>query len=335
MALVTVVIPNFNGLKYLDGCLNALSKQVEKTPEFEVLVIDNGSKDGSAEFLKGYRVPETAYSFCGFEPVFLDENTGFCHAVNVGIQKSVSPFVILLNNDTEVYPDFVLNLCESLLGDENKKIFSGSSMMLAWDDENVIDDCGDRYTVLGWAYGRGKGKNRKDFERPCDTFSACGGAAIYRREVFEKIGLFDESHFAYFEDLDIGYRALIKGYKNIFVPGAKVKHFGSAASGSRYNAFKAGLSAENSVYVPFKNMPLLQYLINLPFLVMGSLVKLLFYTKKHLGREYALGLVKGVKKSFSKQGFSNKVFFNFKDLPNLIRIQFKLYLNTVLMVFKR
>ncbi|MBP5198047.1 MAG: glycosyltransferase family 2 protein [Lachnospiraceae bacterium] len=335
MTKVTVVIPNFNGIKYLPGCLKALEQQVHGTPDFDVIVIDNGSGDGSAEYLKEYLIPESAKAFKKLTPVFLEENTGFCHAVNVGIQNSRAPFVILLNNDTEVYPDFVSKLYEAVSGEGSEKIFSGSAMMLTWDDENVIDDCGDRYTVLGWAYGRGKGKDKGAFEKPSGIFSACGGAAIYKREVFEEIGLFDEAHFAYFEDLDIGYRALINGYKNIFVPGAKVKHFGSASSGSRYNGFKARLSAENSVYVPFKNMPLFQYIINLPFLIIGCVIKTLFYVRKGLGREYVSGLLKGIKKSFSKQGFSKKVYFKWKNLPALCVIQIKLCLNTVLMLFKR
>lgn len=98
-----------------------------------------------------------------------------------------------------------------------------------------------------------------------------------------KIGYFDENHFAYLEDIDIGYRARIFGYQNGYCPDAIVYHAGSGASGSRYNAFKVDLSSRNSIYLIYKNMPLLQLILNLPFLLLGFLVKTLFFIKRDLG----------------------------------------------------
>ena len=107
----------------------------------------------------------------------------------------------------------------------------------------------------------------------CDRiFSACAGAAIYRKELLEKIGLFDEAHFAYLEDVDVGYRANLYGYRNLFAPDAAVYHVGSAVSGSRHNPFKVELTARNNLYLIYKNMPPLQLLINLPFLLLGILI---------------------------------------------------------------
>ena len=113
-------------------------------------------------------------------------------------------------------------------------------------------------------------------------FAACGGAAIYRRKIFEEIGFFDEEHFAYLEDIDIGYRAKIYGYHNVFEPSAIVYHAGSASSGSKYNEFKVNFSSRNSVYIVRKNMPLFQIVVNLPFLAVGFLIKTLFFVKKGL-----------------------------------------------------
>lgn len=319
MKEITVVIPNYNGMTWLPGCLAALEEQEPGTPEFEVLVVDNGSTDGSAPYLEERRP--------AVRRILLEENTGFCHAVNVGIQASDCPFVILLNNDTKVKPGFVRGLYEAIRRDG--KIFSVSALMLMWDRPELADDAGDRYCALGWAYARGKGRAAARYNRPAEVFAACGGAAIYRRSVFEEIGLFDELHFAYLEDLDIGYRARIYGYRNCYEPTAEVLHYGSASTGSRYNAWKTGTAAANSVYVIWKNMPFLQWLINLPFLIVGFFLKFLFFCKKKMGILYLKGLWSGCRRSFSRQGRSRKVPFRLKHLGAYLSIQLRLYVNLV------
>lgn len=324
MKEITVVIPNYNGMKYLPECIGALENQEPATPDFTVLVVDNGSTDGSVEYLQE-QCPMV-------ETIFLSENTGFCHAVNVGIEAAQTPYIILLNNDTKVYSGFVKKLHEAIGKDE--KIFSVSAKMLMWDKPEMIDDAGDRYCVLGWAYGRGKGKAAADFDESVEVFSACGGAAIYRKSVFEEIGLFDEEHFAYLEDLDMGYRARIYGYCNTYEPGAQVLHFGSASTGSRYNERKTELASANNIYVIFKNMPLLQLLWNLPFLLAGFFVKFLFFCRKGMGRLYLKGLGKGLKRSLSSVGRQKHVKFQWKHLTNYMSIQWQLYLNTFRILMK-
>ncbi len=319
MDKVTVVIPNYNGERFLEGCLEALYHQDADTPEYSVLVVDNGSTDGSLALMEK--------KFPGTRLEALPENTGFCHAVNVGIRLSETPYVVLLNNDTKVKSGFIKNLTAAI--ETRKDAFAVSAKMLMWDRPELIDDAGDRYCVLGWAYGRGKGKAAEEYEKPCVIFSACGGAAIYRKAVFDRIGLFDEAHFAYLEDLDIGYRAGIYGYRNYYEPGAEVIHFGSASTGSRYNEKKTVLAAANSIYVIGKNMPLLQWLWNLPFLFVGFLIKFLFFCKKHMGVLYLKGLAAGFRKLFSREGRKQKVHFRFKNLGNYFRIQGQLYLNTL------
>ena len=324
MKAVTVVIPNYNGMKYLPDCLASLQKQQEGTPEFSVIVVDNGSTDGSVEELKD-NWPEV-------ETILLNENTGFDHAVNVGIEASGTPYVILLNNDTKVREGFVKALYEAIYRREDA--FSVSARMLMWDRPELLDDAGDQYCVLGWAYSRGKGKAATGYEEPAEVFSACAGAAIYRKSVFDEIGLFDEEHFAYLEDLDIGYRARIYGYHNFYEPAAQVLHFGSASTGSRYNERKTVLSSANNVYVIYKNMPLLQLLINLPFLLMGFLIKFLFFCRKRMGILYLKGLWQGIKRSASKAGRAHKIPFRPVHLKNYFLIQGQLYLNTIRILMK-
>lgn len=319
MEKVTVVIPNYNGIKFLPGCLTSLLAQEPDTPAYGVLVVDNGSEDGSLELLRE-QFPQVRVKA-------LPENTGFCRAVNLGIRMAEAPYVILLNNDTKVRPGFVKALCGAI--ERRPGAFSVSAKMLMWDRPDLIDDAGDQYCVLGWAYGRGKGRPAEGYDRPCRVFSACGGAAVYRKAVFEEIGYFDEAHFAYLEDLDIGYRAAIYGYRNYYEPGAEVIHFGSASSGSRYNEWKTRLAAANNVYVIGKNMPLLQRIWNAPFLAAGFFAKFLFFCTKGMGRLYLQGIREGFRKLGSEEGKARRVRFRPSRLKRYLAIQGQLYMNTV------
>ena len=148
---------------------------------------------------------------------------------------------------------------------------------------------------------------------------------MYRRKLFDEVGLFDEAHFCYLEDVDLGYRARLKGYRNICEPGAVVYHVGSAGSGSRYNAFKVELTAANNLYLIYKNMPFLQILINLPFVIAGILIKHAFYTKRGLGRAHLKGLRKGVSKIFKNT--EKKVSFGKKELRGCVKMQLELWIN--------
>ncbi len=311
---VTVVIPNYNGIKYIRGCMDSLRREKDADCDFDVVVVDNASGDGSLEVLKE--------EYPAAELVALDTNTGFCHAVNVGIKAAETPYVILLNNDTVVKPGFIKALLEAIEKDE--KIFSVSPMMLSMQDESIIDDAGDEYCLFGWAYARGKGKSAANYEKPVEIFAACGGASIYRKSIFEEIGYFDENHFAYLEDIDIGYRARIYGYRNVYEPEAKVLHAGSASSGSRYNEFKIRLSSANNAYMIGKNMPFLQLLFNLPFLFIGFLVKAFFFSLKKMGMLYVKGYLSGIARCFAEEGRKHKVKYRMKHFLNYFKIQISL-----------
>lgn len=308
---VTIVIPNYRGMKYIRGCMDALRRQKEEGAEFTVLVVDNASDDGSLEVLKE-EYPEAKL-------IELAENTGFAHAVNVGIRASETPYVILLNNDTVVKPGFVRTLVEAIEKDE--RIFSVSPMMLTMQDETILDGAGDGYNILGWAYSRGKGRAYTGYQKAKEVFSASGGASIYRKSIMEEIGYFDENHFAYLEDVDIGYRARIFGYRNVYEPMAKVVHAGSGTSGSRYNEFKTRLSSANNAYLIGKNMPPVQLIFNLPFLIAGFLVKACFFTCKKMGMLYIKGYLSGISRCFSKEGKKHRVPYRLKHSVNYFKVQ--------------
>lgn len=314
----TVIIPNYNGMKFIENCMKAMEK--ETSTSYHICVVDNGSTDGSKEWVKN-NCPQV-------QLIELGENTGFCGAVNAGIKATKTPYVILLNNDTEVEYGFVKALEDAL--ESERKSFSVSAKMVDLYNKEVLDGAGDLYCALGWAFALGKGKNVKDnYTKPQEIFSACGGAVIYNKEVLDYLGGFDQNHFAYLEDCDLGYRAQIFGYRNYYTPHAVVYHAGSGVSGSRHNEFKVALSSKNSVYLIYKNMPVLQVIINLPFLIPGFLVKYLFFIRKGLGHTYSKGILNGVKLCCSKEGKSKKILFKWKYFLNYIRIQWKLWINVV------
>ncbi|MFG6334675.1 MAG: glycosyltransferase family 2 protein [Lachnospiraceae bacterium] len=308
----TIIIPNYNGMAYLENCLASLRGEPAR-----VIVVDNGSTDGSRELVQE--------KFPKVRLISLDRNYGFCRAVNRGMEASETTYVILLNNDTEAQTGFVKALEKAMDGDE--RVFSGAARMVRMDAPSRIDDAGDYYCALGWAFAAGRDKPAENYDAPREIFSACGGACIYRRRILQKIGMLDENHFAYLEDVDLGYRARLYGFRNLYVPGAVVRHAGSASSGSRYNAFKAELTARNSVYLAYKNMPPGQMLLNLPFLLAGFLIKQLFFLKKGLGKSWWKGLVKGIGLCRSPEGKKRRVRFDSERLPAYVRIQWELWRN--------
>lgn len=314
--LTTVVIPNYNGIEYLKDCLDSLLKGT-KVPK--IIVVDNGSTDGSRELI------ETRYP--QIRLILFSENKGFDAAVNAGIRAADTGYVFLLNNDTVVDKACVEELENAMEGRD--RLFCAGAKMINMKFPEKIDDAGDFYCALGWAFARGKDKDASGYQKPGRIFSACAGAALYRRELFETIGYFDEEHFAYLEDIDIGYRANIMGYRSEYAPKAVVYHAGSGFSGSRHNPFKVDLTARNSIYLIYKNMPVLQILINLPFLLAGYLIKFLFFLKKGMGRVYLQGIVKGLRLSFSGEGRKNKVKFRGKNLPHYLYIQWELWAGMV------
>ena len=313
MVQVSVIIPNFNGMAYLDGVLQSLEKQT--FTDFDIILVDNGSQDASRVYVKDH------YPRVHILP--LPDNYGFSRAVNEGIRASEAPYVILLNNDTEVKEDFVEILLNSIR--RHPEAFACQAKMLQYSQREILDGAGDSYCALGWAFARGKGKSHTAYNKEEKIFSCCAGAAIYRKSLFETIGYFDDEHFAYLEDLDIGYRARIFGYENWYIPEAEVYHVGSGTTGSRYNQFKIRYSSRNNIYMISKNMPFLQLIINLPFLAAGFAVKFIYFAAKGFGREY----LAGIKNGFQLIRHGRHIDFEFKNLKNYIGIQADLWINPI------
>lgn len=312
----TVIIPNYNGLHFLGDCIESLRAQTYE--RFQILVVDNGSTDGSPAWLLEQ----------GIESILLEENTGFSGAVNAGIRAADTPYVILLNNDIKADPYYVAEMVRAI--ERSDKIFSVSSRMLQMYHPELMDDAGDMYSLLGWAYQRGVGQSARGYKKGRKVFSACAGAAIYRTAVFREIGYFDERHFAYLEDIDVGYRARIYGYDNIYCPSAVVYHVGSGTSGSKYNAFKVKLAARNNIYLNYKNMPFLQLMLNSVPLLAGLVLKYGFFKELGFEKEYAEGLKEGLKTVHTLK----RVKFRPQHLWNYVLIELELLAGTFLYVYE-
>ncbi|MCR5823905.1 MAG: glycosyltransferase family 2 protein [Lachnospiraceae bacterium] len=285
MKKVSVIIPNMDGKHFLEKCLGSLAGV--SFDETEIIIVDNASKDGSVSWIREnhpqVRIIENS------------ENRGFAPAVNRGLTAAEGEYVLLLNNDTEVLPGFIENLCKAL--DEDEKVFGASAKMLMYSDHSLVDDAGDLYTLFGLAFQRGNRKPAAKYCKRAEITAPCGGACIYRKSVLDEIGLLDEAFFAYREDLDLGIRGKLAGYRNVYVPEAQVIHYGSGTankSGKRYNEFKTRLGTRNLVWMNFKNLPFLLHLVNFPFILSGILLKAVFFARHGLTGVYLKALFEGV-----------------------------------------
>lgn len=320
----TVIIPNYNGLEFLKKCVAALKGQTYT--DFLILVVDNGSTDGSRAYLERLDYDKIKY-------IFLNENTGFSNAVNVGIVAANTKYVVLLNNDTEALPDYLAELIKPFEEPGAERIAAVSPMMLKLNQPELLDDAGDGYSILGWAYQRGTGQKvaTAGLKKRKKIFSACAGAAAYRKSALEEIKYapgvyFDPLHFAYLEDLDVSFRLRIHGYNIVYAPEAKVLHVGSGTQGAKYTPFKVRISARNNIYLHYKNMPFLMLFLNLPGIAVGTLIKYLFFIKKGFGKNYLYGLWEGLKGL--KECRAHKTFFKPSRLLIYVKIELMLILGT-------
>lgn len=298
----------------MEVCLCSLKNQVFQ--DFEIIVVDNGSSDGSAGFIKK-EYPEIVVE-C------FKENRGFVRAVNRGIEMSEGEYIFLLNNDTELDKNCLFAADKFL--EKNKDVAICATKMLYFDNHSVINDVGDNFSVYGIASQRDKGEvDKGQYNKQEEIFGACAGAAFYRREVFRKIGLFDEDFFAYLEDVDIAFRAQLAGFKCVFLPEAIVYHVDGGTS-RKINNFSRFYTLRNSLYVIVKNMPMILLFKFFPYILLGQ-IRNFFMGIKHR----CLGLIFCVYFDFLKNFLNllrkrkdiqkNKIVSN-KYLINIISRQY-------------
>ena len=315
---LSVVIPNYNGISLLEKCLAALDKQ--DFTDYDIIVIDDASTEKGAE--------ETVAAYPRARLIKHSENRGFAASVNDGIKASDAEYVFLLNNDAYV-DDGCLSTLVKAMDAESKNTFSIQCKMLSARNHALIDNAGDFYNILGWPRTRGKDKLADSYSEPTEIFSSCAGAAIYRRNTLLELGLFDENHISYLEDVEIGYRARIYGYVNKYEPSAKVFHEGSATSGSRYNEYKVRLAARNSILLRYKNQTLLQKIVNFPAQEAGVIIKQLFFIRKGLGKVDRAGIKEGRKFKRSEGEKNRKIVFDSAKRKRALKIEFDMIKNII------
>ena len=215
--MISVIIVNWNRRELLRACLESVRRQAEA--EFEIIVVDNGSTDGSAE----------AAESCGARVIRNRENRGFCAANNQGIQAARGEFIALLNNDAEAEPGWLAALARAFRAPE---IGMAASKILVYEEPARIDKAGHLIYPDGQNRGRGTGAvDRGQFDRVEECLWPDGCAAMYRKRMLEQVGGFDEDFFAYGDDAELGLRARIAGWKCLYIPDAVVRHHRGATLG--------------------------------------------------------------------------------------------------------
>ncbi len=281
---IEIIIPNWNGKGMLENCLLSLQRQTYSN--FRVIVVDNGSSDGSIAML------ETSFSEVKIKKLAF--NTGFSVAVNRGIQASAAPWLLLLNNDMEVAEDCLEKLCQAIEQYPQFHVFA--LKMMNYYQRRFIDGAGDAVLRGGVGYRIGTmEQDSEEYQKDRESFGACAGAALYSKIFFDRVGLFDADFFAYLEDVDLNMRARRHGLRCMFIAGAKVYHIGSASSGSKINPLTIRLSTRNNIHVIIKNYPLRLFLRFLPAIIIYQLAWLLLCLKKGMLFPYLAGLGQGLR----------------------------------------
>lgn len=241
---IAVVIPNWNGKDSLKSCLDSL---LEQTQKHTILVVENGSSDGSLEFLREH--------YPDVQLVVNKANRGFAGGVNDGIRLAMQEsfeFVALFNNDAVADPNWLKTLADTLAVEKEFGIATGKLLSANADH---IDSTGEGYTVWGLPFPRGRDEPISiHYDELTSVFAASGGASLYRVKMLEEIGLFDEDFFAYYEDVDISFRAQLAAWQVRYVPSAIAYHQIGATS-SKIHGFTTYQTMKNLPLVWFKNVP--------------------------------------------------------------------------------
>lgn len=242
--LVSIIIVNCNGKHLLTSCLNSLFANTYKNTE--VIVVDNASSDGSAEFIRD--------NFKDVAIIEQKENLGFAKGNNVAIKLARGEYVAMLNNDAVAEKEWLSELVNAM--ELNRRIGICASKILFYNNHSVINSSGICVEkISGFTWDRGFGDKESDkYREKCMVFGACAAAALYRKDMLGQIGLFDEDFFAYHEDVDLAWRAQLYGWKCMYVPTAIVYHHFSATAGTN-SPLKEYFSSRNRIWLIIKNYP--------------------------------------------------------------------------------
>jgi GT2 family glycosyltransferase len=271
-ARVTVIIVNFNGGDIICQCLAALAQQ--SFQDFVTVVVDNNSSDGSVAAIRA-QYPQV-------EVLALKANAGFAGGVNHALRTHApGPLVALLNPDAFPAVDWLENLVAT--ADRHPEFAAFGSRMYSDADQQHLDGVGDAYHVSGLPWRRGHGcANTARHDSAREIFAPCAAAALYRRSALEAVGLLDEEYFLYAEDVDLGFRLRLAGYRALYVPLASIQHIGSAFVG-RNSDFQIYHGHRNLVWVFVKNMPGVLFWLFLPLHIALNVVTLVWFSLRGKG----------------------------------------------------
>ncbi|CUS36079.1 glycosyltransferase family 2 protein [Candidatus Nitrospira nitrificans] len=271
---VTVAIVNWNGQPFLDRCLSALQAQTV-TPH-EIILVDNASSDASLDIVRRYP------SVCMLE---LNENLGFARGNNVAIQAAAaeSEWIALLNPDAFPEPHWLEALLSAARENPEFDVF-GSKLVNA-TDLSLLDGAGDAYHISGLVWRAAHGAPADTLSvQASEVFSACAAAALYRRSALLEVGGFDEDYFCYVEDVDMGFRLRLTGYRCLFVPASVVQHVGSGTTGGQHSTFALYHGHRNVVWTFVKDMPGVLFWLLLPLHVLLNVASILWFALQGRGR---------------------------------------------------
>jgi len=269
----SIIIVNWNSWELLTRCLEALSRQTDMS--FKVLVADNASETPPPVGIFSI-LPDLVY-------IQNDNNIGFAAANNALIEQAKdAEWIITLNPDAVPEPGWIAHLLYAAKKYTDYPFFA--SRLVQYENSELLDGDGDVYHVSGLAWRKGFNKKYAQYMTPTEVFSPCAAAAMYRTDVLIELGGFDEDFFCYMEDVDLGFRSRLAGYKCLLVPSARVNHVGSATTGGQQSNFSVYYGHRNLVWTFVKDMPGLLFWIFLPGHILLNVLSLIWFTIKGKGR---------------------------------------------------
>ena len=269
MPEISIIIVTWNGRQHLDACLTAVAAQ--HGVDAETILVDNASSDGTTDLVR------THYPWVRL--VSLDRNHGFAGGNNAGAREARGRYLAFLNNDTIADAAWLRTLRDGL--DEERDVALATSRVVYMHDPAIVDSAGDGMTRSGGAFKRHHGGPASEVAESRDVFGACGAAFIIPKAVFDEIGGFDEDFFLSHEDVDLSYRAQLRGYRCRYIADSVVRHRGSSTIGraSRLSVFHGQRNLE---WVYVQNTPLPLLVRTLPGHVMYNTAAALHFARKGL-----------------------------------------------------
>ncbi len=294
MKKVSIIIVNWNGIFHLRKCLPGLNKI--NYPNFEIIVVDNASTDGSIEYIKK--------NYPKIKIIVNKKNLGFAGGNNVGYKKTTGDYILFLNNDTTVTNNFVTKLVNKI--GEDSRYAGVQAKILSMDNNNRLDSVGAFLTNTGFLYHYGYYQlNKKSYDKIKLLYTAKGACMLFRRAVIESVGLFDGDFFAYFEETDFCHRVWLAGYTIGYAPEAIIYHKIGGTSNNMNNAFIQFHSFKNRINSYIKNLGPIELIKILPLhLLLCEIAAIIFIIRNRFD------LFIGINKA---------IYWNIRNIKNTLR----------------